>query len=973
MIIIVVSFSVGMAQSGREELLLAEFSEASTDSLRIETLIKLCDEFTYSQPEKALHYFEKARDLSEKSGFSLGLARAHERAGNIYFHQGKKTIARDHYMQALKVNQLVGDYEISASIHYNLGNLHYETGAFDSVLYHADKAAEIFLENNDSVGYAATRYLIIGLYKDQGKYSLAMKNGLEALGIFQRHDVQSWEIYTLNNIVDLYKIQGDYAQCLVMIDRVLENYRKTNNHKFEAVALRYKGDIYIESENYSAAEAVLMESLAIAESGSFLPEKSKSLISLGILKFKVGDYTASENHYRSALQINQQTDDAFYEAVSYLGIGKAFYHQDSLAGAYRNLLEAEERFKAFDDIAYLKDVYLYLSLVNEKQGNYKESLSHYKLYSGFRDSLLRAEKSMELGELTARYETELKEEQIQLLRNEKEHVVKSRNNLVIIGLLLAFLATTSISFLVYRTRKNRQLVEEKEKVDRMKSRFFSNISHEFRTPLTLILSPLYELKQQPRFHSHGILLGQIERNAKRLLSLINQILDLSKLEAGKFSLRIVRDDLFSFMRRLASSYDSLAAYRNMTFRVVIPGDSYPFNYDPEKLEMIVNNLLSNAFRFEPDNGQVSLEVSGPAPSIVCISVKNSGSVIPEEQLRHIFDRYYSAAEGSSAGTGIGLALVRELVDLYGGSIRASSSVETGTEFSLELPENPVNINTETPEKQRFAGTGEVYSEKKKLKESVPRESQQPKLLVIEDHTELRDFIKSSMSDDYNVITAENGLTGVEKAVRIIPDIILSDVMMPEMDGLDVCRLLKTNEHTSHIPIILLSARAGEEGILDGLRAYADDYLVKPFRVDELKQRMANLLRTLNELRERYSKDLLYKHSPESIQPAEKVFLQKLMDILEKNISNEAFGVTELSTEIGMSRSQLHRKLMALIDMNASNFIRNYRLKRGRELLLNHAGTISEVAYLVGFNSPAYFTKCYREFFGVTPGEQLTPA
>lgn len=267
---------------------------------------------------------------------------------------------------------------------------------------------------------------------------------------------------------------------------------------------------------------------------------------------------------------------------------------------------------------------------------------------------------------------------------------------------------------------------------------------------------------------------------------------------------------------------------------------------------------------------------------------------------------------------------------------------------------------------------EKYSEKKVLNEKVPTDSLQPRLLVIEDHPELCEFIKSCMSDDYQVITAENGQKGLEKAVRIIPDIILSDVMMPEIDGLDLCRLLKQNENTSHIPIILLSARAGEEGILDGLRAYADDYLVKPFRVDELKQRMTNLLRSRNELRERYSKDLMYQNSPETIQPAEKVFLQKLMDILEKNISNEEFSVTELSTEIGMSRSQLHRKLMGLINMNASNFIRNYRLKRGRELLMNHAGTISEVAYMVGFNSPAYFTKCYRELFGVTPGEQLAP-
>jgi len=974
MVFLLVIFIGGMAQTGNEDPLLAEYKSATTDSLRVEALIKLCDAYTYSQPDKARQYFIQARDLSEKSGYWRGLARSYERAGNLYFHQGDKTRARDNYLAALEENKKVGDYEISASILYNLGNLHYETGEFDSVLYYADQAAEIFLDNDDSIGYAATRYLIIGVYKDQGNYSLAMKNGLEALGIFQRHGVQSWEIFTLNNIVDLYKIQGNYTQCLAMINKVLESYRDNNNRKFEAVALRYKGDIYIETGRYHDADSVLKASISSAESGNFLPEKAKTLISLGNLEFKLDNYSEAESYYRNALHVNKQTEDGFYEAVSYLGIGKASYQQGKTAEAARNLVHAESGLKESGDMLYLKDIYLYLSLVSEQQGNYRESLEHYKLYAEFRDSLLSAEKSMELGKLTSRYETQLKEEQIQLLQNEKEHVLKTKNKLIIIGLLLIVLAASLIAFLVFRTRKNRQLVEKKEEVDRMKSRFFSNISHEFRTPLTLILSPLYELRNQPHLRSNSKLLGQIERNAKRLLVLINQILDLSKLEAGKYTLRVIRDDLFAFMRRLASSYDSLAAYRNTTFLVNIPDKPHSFNFDPEKLEMIVNNLLSNAFRFEPDNGMVSLEVSVPvSSSSVIISVKNSGSYIAKDQLSHIFDRYYSESEGASTGTGIGLALVKELVDLHGGVINAASSVEQGTEFVFEIPEKPVSANTGEPEQSRLRNIKDPYLHDDELQETVSGDNELPALLVIEDHPELCEFIQSTMSDKYRVITADNGKSGLDKAVQIIPDIILSDVMMPEMDGLELCRLLKQNENTSHIPIILLSARAGEEGVMDGLKASADDYLVKPFRVDELKQRMTNLLRTRNELRERYSRDLLYQSSPESIQPAEKVFLQKLTAILEKNISNEEFSVTELSSEIGMSRSQLHRKLIGLIDMNASNFIRNYRLKRSRELLINHAGTVSEVAYMVGFSSPAYFTKCYREFFGMTPGEQLISA
>jgi signal transduction histidine kinase/predicted negative regulator of RcsB-dependent stress response len=608
-------------------------SRATNDSVRVQTLIALCDEFTYNNPEKALQFFEKARELAESSGNFTGLARSYERAGNIYFHQGKKEQSREHYFRALEVNRQAGDYEIDASIFYNLGNLFYETGAFDSALYYAGNAAEVFLANNDSIGFAATRYLSIGIYKDQGMYSLAMQSGIQALGIFQRHGVNNWEIFTLNNLIDLYNIQGNYVESLEMVEKVLQSYRKDNNRKFEAVALRYKGDIFIATEQYEEAREALSQSLDIAREGSFLPEQAKTLISQGLLQHSQKDYNSALTSYREALEICVQTNDAFYESVCHLGAGKSLFHLGKMDEALSGLQKAAETMKRFGDYSYLREIHLYLSQVHEEKGRYRESLQEYKLYSDYRDSLLRAEKSRELGEITAKYENELKEEQIQLLQNEKALVVKNRNNLVIIGLLLIVLAGSSISFLILRVRKNRQLVMKSEEVDQMKSRFFANISHEFRTPISLILSPLYELKRQPLLHVHNPTLKLIEQNARRLLVLVNQILDLSKLEEGKHTTRIVHDDLCAFLRRVSSSFTSLAESGNTRFRILIPEEPCYFNFDPDKLEIIINNLLSNAFRHEPPKGEVTMEVAfAEKPSAVRITINNRGSRIPPDTI-----------------------------------------------------------------------------------------------------------------------------------------------------------------------------------------------------------------------------------------------------------------------------------------------------------------------------------------------------
>lgn len=347
-------------------------------------------------------------------------------------------------------------------------------------------------------------------------------------------------------------------------------------------------------------------------------------------------------------------------------------------------------------------------------------------------------------------------------------------------------------------------------------------------------------------------------------------------------------------------------------------------------------------------------------------VRNEGSYIPPEKLQQVFNRFYTESrlkESSQAsGTGIGLALTSELVNLVHGKIWVDSEKNSGTCFELEIPEMEIS------EPETISGRGEADTSAEK--QVTGKVNEKSTVLVVEDNPDMRKFITSLLSKEFRVKEAADGNAGWDAAISDIPDIIISDIMMPGRDGTELCRELKNNQKTSHIPVILLSAKASEESRLKGLKALADDYILKPFHPDELVQRIRNQLDLRQKLKLKYSKDLIYQPSPLNINSVEERFFQKLNTIIEENISNDEFSVEELSQSVGMSRSQLHRKLNALAGVSASEYTRNYRLKRAHELLKNNAGSVSEIAYMTGFGSPAYFNRSFREYFGKTPGEIL---
>jgi signal transduction histidine kinase/DNA-binding response OmpR family regulator len=554
--------------------------------------------------------------------------------------------------------------------------------------------------------------------------------------------------------------------------------------------------------------------------------------------------------------------------------------------------------------------------------------------------------------------------------------------------------------------------EHLAEVDRLKSRFFANISHEFRTPLTLILGPIRKWRDQispdlqvgvdksppnPRegfqpLTNTGELhndLSMAERNANRLLRLINQLLDLSKLEAGAMKLRANRMNIVPLVKGIAYSFETSAGMRNIELTVTVDAEEIEVYCDKDMVEKIMSNLLSNAFKFTPEGGRVDVAVwkdafkpDKPQTKASFIKVSDTGIGIPPDQLDKVFDRFYQVDASQTReheGSGIGLALVKDLVDLHHGTIQVQSQVGRGTTFTVQLPLGRSHLKDDeivesTPESSSLQiplERDEAIPQMDQIASSLgrtPRNDDLPIILIVEDNADVRAYIKSYLVPAYQVTEARDGEEGIQKAQETIPDLIISDVMMPKKDGYEVCRTLKLDEKTSHIPIILLTAKAASENKIEGLEIGADDYLIKPFEPRELLARIKNLIDLRRKLRERFSISVPLKPGEIAVSSIDDVFLKKVAAAVERRMGDENFSVEELGQEVGMSRSQLHRKLSALTNQSPSDFIRYMRLHRAMALLQGNAGTVAEIAYSVGYGDPSHFSRRFHEVFGVPPGE-----
>jgi signal transduction histidine kinase/ligand-binding sensor domain-containing protein/DNA-binding response OmpR family regulator len=544
-------------------------------------------------------------------------------------------------------------------------------------------------------------------------------------------------------------------------------------------------------------------------------------------------------------------------------------------------------------------------------------------------------------------------------------------------LLSGYLLLQLLNWMRRRNRKRveaeneRERIRQREELDQMKFRFFTNISHEFRTPLTLILTPLENmvnhLGDSVPLDASSLKhqLSSIHRNAQNLLSLVNQLLDFRKLEMVGVELKLTQGDMVEFTEVLASEFATLAKLKNIYLFFETPEKSVYMGFDKDKMQKILNNILSNAVKFTPSSGTIQIELKkefleSRGCDMLMISVEDNGDGISEEDLAHIFERFYQSQRENEnyLGSGIGLHLVKEYVNLHNGEIFARSVLGKGTVFTMYFP---LNLSQEEESQEPLP----VQTVSDSLAES-DHPSERRSILIVEDNQEFRQFLKEQLTRQYTIYEAPDGVAGCDFAMEHQPDLIVSDIMMPKRDGLELCRMLKSDLRTSHIPIILLTARSAEDVKLSGYEVGADYFITKPFNLDILLVRMAALIENQSKRQELFRKTLEVVASEITVTSLDEKLMQKTIGLVEKNIENPEYSVDDLASDVGMSRGHLYRKLLAITGKSPVEFIRTIRLKRAAQLLKESQLTVNEVAYMVGFNNPKYFRKYFKEEFGVSP-------
>ena len=535
------------------------------------------------------------------------------------------------------------------------------------------------------------------------------------------------------------------------------------------------------------------------------------------------------------------------------------------------------------------------------------------------------------------------------------------------------------------------------------NRFFTNISHEFRTPLTLILGPVNQILEQSQNDKVKEEAKLIHRSAKKLNRLANQLLDISRIESGKMKLETIEQNIVPVIREIVSFFQSFAEKKNIKLKFTSDKEKIFLYLDKDKFDKILSNIFSNAIKFTPSDGSVKVEVNLLSPpseglgvgqnrlnsNYVEISITDTGIGIPNEQLNKIFDRFYQVDNRLSKeyeGTGVGLSLTKELIELHKGKIFVESEEGKGSIFKILLPLGKEHLSPEEMCEEEFNseyqnGIENEYIQQNKvdsileLKKSKDvfnldfiNSVDRPSLLIVDDNSDVRKYINNILNNHYNISEAADGEEGFTKSLEQIPDLIISDIMMPKIDGIHLCQSLKSDSRTSHIPIILLTAKATIKDKIEGLETGADSYIMKPFEAEELKSRIKNLLEQRKRLHKHFQDYGIFELDEMRVMPNDKKFIQNALLIINEHISNSSFSVEEFAEGMNISRSLLHKKLSALIGEPPGEFIKRIRLNKAAKLIELKSGNVTEIAFEVGFNDPSYFAACFKKQFGLSPSQ-----
>lgn len=880
-----------------------------------------------------------------------------------------------------------------AKLNYALADAYRKNLNADSAYFFAKKAYDFNrIQKKDSLLLKST----LQLYRLTN--TTPQKDSTDYFSIAEKiaKQNQNWQmeaLYAKGQVLYLNNNWADAFPEFLKVDAISKKHNIKNNTSIEAIIKR--SEIIRQKftkETTDEAEKLLLEALKIAKEikseemihliytyladTSELKEKhdeSKKYIDLAYQYYLKKDdirnlsqvYLLYTSYYIGIEDI-KNADIAQIKRIKYLRtkednleLARALAYYGSFqrkktkeyTNAIQNLQEAKGIYESINltDIDAFERLIFNLSRCYTEIGEHEKANIYLKEAYNLREDLIEKENRNLTSSLETKYQTEKKEQEIKLLSEQ------SQKQKILYLSILTFVFTGGM-FLFYGYRNKIKTAEKLKELNELKSRFFANISHEFRTPLTLIKSPVQYLQSEITDENQQKQLHLIANNSNRMLELVDQLLELSKLDSGHLKLILKAGNLTSFLYSIIEPFEFQAKENKIRFKSDIQKTTTTYHFDKDVVEKICTNLLSNALKYTAENEEITF-LSKITNDEIKLQVSNTGTKLKPEDLPKLFERFYQE-NTTKQGVGIGLALVKELVQLYEGKIETSIE-NTTLNFTVTLPLHIENNN---------ALVINEANENSSIENEIERNAELPLLLLVDDNSEIRSVLKTIFKNEFIILEAEDGEKALKIAKKEIPDCIISDVMMPKMDGFQFTKAIKSNELTSFIPVILLTAKTSEQSHLESLQSAADAFLTKPFNNEIVRNTVLQLITERKKLQERYSQELVLRPVDIVINSVDEKFLEKLQDILETELSNADFSTDDFATKIGMSRMQLHRKLKSLLGVSATEFLRNERLKTAVELLKKGNGNISEIAYCVGFNDVSYFSKCFKEVYNCTPSE-----
>lgn len=812
------------------------------------------------------------------------------------------------------------------------------TENLDSTVYYGNVAKAIGKKEKNDVIVIRSYSMIGEALQKQNKIKEALASYLKGLELAEKYKKKSLAGTIYNGIGVCYFYLNDLKKAEHYMKRAAQAKKEANDYQYYTLIAINLAGLQIMNQSFDESVQTLKE----AEK-TLLKKKQDQYLgtvynSLGAA-YQVVKPDSCVYYYQKSLEFSLKKKDYLTTMNAYQNLGDYYFGKKDYSQAFVFMKKAIATNELRPEDQNKPALFERISALYDSIGDFKNAYFYKKRETEARQRIFSVQKQKEIDELEIKYQTEKKEKEIQ---QTKQAVEKARNqqNILLFSALALFLIAGFITYLIFqRKRITRQFEQEK-------LRLFENIFHEIRTPLTLIDGPIQMMKQSSDPHQWEQL-ALMERNSKKLIHLVNELLDASKLGKGSYQLHFTTGDVDEFIETILAGFTGEADSRNIRVIYMKSNSDTYYAFPSNALEKILSNLVGNALKYGPPNTEIRIK-SELLEDHLLLTVKDTGSGIPKKDQKKVFQRFYRGKHTSDvSGTGIGLSLVKELVDLAEGRIDLQSNA-AGTTFVVSLPVHAVRDSVESSD--RIEGM--------------------PLLLLVEDDPDTATFTKWVLKEDFKVIHVQNGVQAMDVIRENLPDIVLSDVMMPDKDGIELLKEIRSDELTNHLPFVLFSAKAALENRLLGLKQGADAYLSKPFSPEELKLIIQNLFTTVQRNKDAYKVSIQSEKTFEERIKSSHAYVNKVIECVVKNMDNQAYSVNELSNDMAVSRSQLHRKLAALTGFSTTNFIRMIRLEKAKDLLIANEGNITEIAYRCGFNSQSYFTKSFTEYFGKSPS-QLT--